>query len=282
MKKILGKLLFITLGSFIAAFALEDFLVPNKIIDGGIVGISIMVSYLTRLPLALFVVVLNIPFIFMAYKKIGRSFVVYTGYSVFTFALFLTLLEGSDIATKDLFLTSIFGGILLGLGVGLILRNGACLDGTEILALRVNKKMPFTVGEIIMFFNIFIFICAGFVFEPDRAMYSGITYFTAYRVIDLVLQGLNESKSIFVISDKDEEIGQAIMQNFDKSVTYIPAQGGYSGAKKKMVYCVVSRFEITKIKEVVNMIDDEAFISIENVHEVDGKRYRKGRSRAGA
>ncbi len=282
MKKILGKLLFIALGSFIAAFALEDFLVPNNIIDGGVVGISIMASYLSRLPLEVFVVVLNIPFILMAYKKIGRTFVIYTGYAVLTFALFLNLLDGGDIATRDLFLTSIFGGILLGLGVGLILRNGACLDGTEILALMFNKNIPFTVGEIIMFFNIFIFICAGFVFEPDRAMYSGITYFTAYRVIDLVLQGLNESKSIFVISDKSKEIGQAIMQNFDKSVTYIPAQGGYSGADKKMLYCVVSRFEITKIKETVNAIDDEAFISIENVHEVDGKRYRKGKHRARA
>ena len=143
------------------------------------------------------------------------------------------------------------------------------------MAINLAKKIPFSVGEIIMFFNIFIFILAGFVYEPNKAMYSAITYFIAYRVIDIVLQGLNEAKSVFVISSKYNEIGREIMKNLDKSVTYLNAEGGYSGAKSKMIYCVITKLEIQKIKETVNKIDPYAFIAIENVHDVDGKRYKK-------
>ncbi len=274
MKKILIKLFFLTLGCFIAAYALETFLVPNNIIDGGVVGVSIMSSYLTGIDLGFFVVVLNIPFILLAYKKMGLRFVIYTLYSVITLAFFIHVCETYfDLVTKDLFLSSIFGGIVLGIGVGTVLKNGASLDGTEILAIRFNKKVPFTVGEIIMFFNIFIFICAGFVYEPDRAMYSAITYFTAYKCIDMVIQGLNESKSIFIVSDKHEELAKRIMEEICRGVTYVKAQGGYSLSDKKMIFCVISRFEISKLKEIINDVDPEAFMAIENVHEVTGRQY---------
>lgn len=276
MKAILNRIFLITMGCFIASFALECFLVPNRIIDGGIVGISMMASYLTKYQLGAFLIVLNIPFIILALKKIGKVFVLQTMYAVVMLAVFVTYSHNHfKVATDDLLLVAIFGGVFLGLGVGLVLRNSACLDGTEILAIQFNSKTSFSVGEIIMFLNIFIFICAGFLLGWDRAMYSTLTYYTAYKVIDMVLQGLDESKSIFIVSDKNEEIGNQIMKTLDKSVTYIDAEGGYSGVRKKMLYCVISRFEITKIKDIVNSVDDEAFIAIENVHEVDGKRYRR-------
>lgn len=274
MKKILPKMFFLTLGCFIAAFALETFLVPNNIIDGGVVGVSIMASYLTNIDLGIYIVLLNIPFIILAYKKMGIKFVLLTLYSVIALALFTGICDTYfDIVTKDLFLSSIFGGIVLGVGVGTVLKNGASLDGTEILAIRFNKKVPFTVGEIIMFFNVFIFICAGFVFEPDRAMYSAITYFTAYRCIDAVIQGLNESKSIFIVSDKHEKLAKRIMEEMMRGVTYVKAQGAYSLTDKKMIFCVISRFEISKIKEIINDVDPAAFMAIENVHEVTGRHY---------
>lgn len=276
MVNVLKRLLFITLGCFIAAFALECFLVPNNIIDGGVVGISMMASYITNLPLGLFLVALNVPFMLLALTKFGKAFFYQTIYAVVMLAIFVTFSHDNfKVATDDLILVSVFGGIFLGVGVGLVLRNNASLDGTEILAIKFNQKSSYSVGEIIMFFNVFIFACAGFLFGADRAMYSCLTYFTTYKVIDMVLQGFNESKSIFIVSDKNEEIGQLIMQTLDRSVTYIAAQGGYSGTDKKMIYCVISRFEITKIKDLVNSVDNEAFIAIENVHEVDGKRYRK-------
>ena len=276
LRTILTKLFFITLGCLIAAYALEAFLVPNNIIDGGIVGISIMVSHVTHTELGMWLIILNLPFMWLAFKQFGKMFLFYTAYAISMLAVFVTLIANTKhVVTQDLFLTAIFGGIILGIGVGTVLKNGGSLDGTEILSIKLNKKLPFTVGEIIMFFNIFIFICAGFVFAPDRAMYSGITYFTAYKLIDVVLQGFDESKSIFVVSDKYEEVGALIMEELQKSVTYFHAQGGYLGVEKKVIYCVISKLEIPKIKELVNSVDKNAFIAIENVHDVDGTRYRK-------
>lgn len=276
LKLIFIRMFWITIGTMIAAYSLECVLIPNEVIDGGIVGISIMASYLTKYPLGLFLIVLNLPFVLSAFQKFGKMFVFLMFYGVIALSLFSEMfLKTGHIFTQDTLLAAIFGGIILGAGVGLVLKNNASLDGTEILAINLAKKIPFSVGEIIMFFNIFIFILAGFVYEPNKAMYSAITYFIAYRVIDIVLQGLNEAKSVFVISSKYNEIGREIMKNLDKSVTYLNAEGGYSGAKSKMIYCVITKLEIQKIKETVNKIDPYAFIAIENVHDVDGKRYKK-------
>ena len=276
MKKFILKMLFITLGAFLAAFAIEGFLIPNQMIDGGIVGISMMVSYLTKINLGILLFVLNVPFILLALKIYGKMFIFQTFYAVTVFSIFVELVGGKiGIVTHDGLLVAVFGGMILGAGVGLVLRNNGSLDGTEILAITLTKKFPVSVGEIIMFVNIFIYTCAGFVYGWDKAMYSALTYFTASRTIDVVLQGLNEAKSIFVVSDKNMEIGANIMSQLDKSVTYIDAQGGYSQQEKKMLYCVVPRIELTKLKDIVNSIDPEAFIAIDNVHEVDGKRIKK-------
>lgn len=276
MKKFILKMLFITLGAFLAAFAIEGFLIPNQMIDGGIVGISMMVSYLTKINLGILLFVLNVPFILLALKIYGKMFIFQTFYAVTVFSIFVELVGGKiGIVTHDGLLVAVFGGMILGAGVGLVLRNNGSLDGTEILAITLTKKFPVSVGEIIMFVNIFIYTCAGFIYGWDKAMYSALTYFTASRTIDVVLQGLNEAKSIFVVSDKNLEIGSNIMSQLDKSVTYIDAQGGYSQQEKKMLYCVVPRIELTKLKDIVNSIDPEAFIAIENVHEVDGKRIKK-------
>lgn len=276
MKEIFNNVLFNTIGVFLAAFALECFLVPNQIIDGGIVGISIMASYVTKINLGIFLVVLNIPFLLLALNEFGKKFIVTALYSVGMLALFVNIVSAHiKPITQDLLLSAIFGGGILGVGVGIVLKNNACLDGTEILAMKVSKKQPFSVGEIIMFINVFIFATAGFLYGWEQAMYSTLTYIVAYRAIDTILQGLSEEKSIRIVSDKGKELGQAIIDNLDKTVTYIKAQGGYSKTEKTMVYCVVPRIELSKLKEVVANVDKDAFLSIENVHEVYGRRYKK-------
>lgn len=276
MKKFIIKMLLITVGAFLAAFAIEGFLVPNQMIDGGIVGISMMVSYLTDINLGILLFVLNIPFVLLALKIYGKMFIFQTFYAVTVFSIFVGIVGGKiGIVTHDGLLVAVFGGMILGAGVGLVLKNNGCLDGTEILAITLTKKFPVSVGGIIMFLNAFIYTCAGFIYGWDKAMYSALTYIGASRVIDAVLQGLNEAKSIFVVSDKNYEIGANIMSQLDKSVTYIDAQGGYSHQEKKMLYCVVPRLELAKLKDIVNSIDPEAFIAIEDVHEVEGKRVKK-------
>lgn len=276
MKEFSINVLFNTIGAFLAAFALECFLVPNQIIDGGIVGISIMASYITKLNLGVFLVILNIPFLILAYNEFGKKFIALAFYSVGMLALFVNFVSNNiPIITHDLLLSALFGGGILGMGVGIVLKNNACMDGTEILAMKISKKFPYSVGEIIMFINIFIFICAGFLYGWEQAMYSTLTYLIAYKAIDTIVQGLSEEKSIRIISDKGHELGQAIIENLNKTVTYIEAQGGYSKAQKTMVYCIVPRIELYKLKELVVSLDKDAFLSIENVHEVYGKRYKK-------
>ena len=282
MKKfnqVIKNLLFLTMGAFIAAFALETFLVPNNIIDGGIVGISIMLSAKTALPLGYFTFFLNLPFLFLAFRKFGGMFVFYTFWSVSMLSCAVTLMGHIGKNVQDPMLACIFGGVLLGCGCGLILRNNGSLDGTEIIAIRLSGKMGFSVGEIIMFFNIFIFFAAGIVFSWSKCMYSLLTYFIAYKVIDIVLEGLNESKSVRIISENAEEIGQKIMQSLNISVTYLDIVGGYSGESKKLVYCIISRLQMVKMKELIKSVDPSAFFAIGNVHEVEGVRIKKHKNK---
>jgi uncharacterized membrane-anchored protein YitT (DUF2179 family) len=207
----------------------------------------------------------------------GKYFVLQTAFAVSMLALATNVFHHINfVVTNDILLSTIFGGIILGTGVGTVLKNEGSLDGTEIMALVLSKKFGFSVGEIVMGFNIVIYCVAGFVLTWESAMYSIITYFIAYRVIDAVLEGLNSSKSIRIISDKAEEIGQMLISDYDISVTYLSGIGGYSKQDKTLIYCVVSRLELSKVKEVVKMIDSHAFLSVVDVHEVYGTRMRKG------
>lgn len=272
---ILNKMFFLTLGPLVAAFALEVFLVPNNIIDGGIVGISIIISYLTKINLGLLIFLINIPFFLLAFNKIGKKFVIQTFYAIGMLSLFLNLFGMYNHPTShDLLLSTVFGGIILGTGVGLVLKNEGSLDGTEIMSLVLSKKFGFSVGEWIMTFNVFIYGASGLVFGWNRAMYAVLTYFIAFRVIDVVLEGLNSAKSIRVISDKAYEIGDELLEKLDLGVTYINGVGAYSGAQKTIIYCVVSRLEMAKMKEVIKKIDPSAFISVVDVHEAYGGRTK--------
>ncbi len=274
MKNLIVRLVFLALGAFIAGFGLEGFLIPNNMIDGGIVGISIMLSYLTKANLGVLILCINLPFIFLALKKLGKLFVFQTLYAIAMLGISVNVFHNHN-ATDDLLLATVFGGVVLGIGVGIVLRNNAAMDGTEILSIRLAKKSGFSIGEIIMFFNVFIYAGAGFLYGWDRAMYSVLVYFITYKVIDIVLEGVNESKSVTIISDKSEAIGNAIIKKLDVGVTYMTGRGGYTGAEKQIIYCVISRLELAKLKELVKMIDKTAFLAVESVHEVDGVRIKE-------
>lgn len=269
------RLFWLVIGSAIVATGLEIFLVPNFIIDGGVVGISIIISHLTKLPLGLFLVALNVPFLFLGYKYIGKTFVISTFTGVTTLALFVTLLHPVPRLTGDLLLAAIFGGVLVGTGVGIIIKNGGSLDGTEILAILAHRTKGFSIGEVVMFFNVFILGSAGLVFGWDRAMYSLIAYFVAFRTIDVVIDGLDESKSVTIISNKPNEISEAILARLGRGLTHVYGKGGYSKEDKEILYCIVTRLELAKLKSIIQEIDDSAFVAIEDVHEVLGGGFRK-------
>ncbi len=279
MKWFLYKIFIITVGAILMGVGLELFLVNNQILDGGVVGISIIISQLSPLPLGLLTFVLNIPFFILGYRHIGKVFALFTLYGIAVMSIVTLLLHDFKPVTDDLLLATVFGGVTLGLGVGLVIRNGGALDGTEIVSIIINGKTPFSTGQIIMGINLLIFSVAGFAFNWDRAMYSLITYFLAYKVIDIVIQGMDESKSAFIISQYYEEIGLEIMDQIGKSVTYLDSTGGYSGATGKVIFVIISRFEEVKLKAILDEIDPDAFLAVGgSMSEVRGGSMRSKRT----
>ena len=273
-RAIVIRILLIMIGASLSSVGLELFLVPNNIVDGGIVGISMISSYLTHIPLGVFTFVLNVPFFIIGYKQIGKSFVLSTIFAVTCLSIGVSILHPIAGLTNDVFLAAIFGGIINGVGVGLIIRAGGSLDGTEIVAIILDKKISFSIGEIVMFFNFFILVGAGFIYGWDRAMYSLIAYFIAFKVIDIVTEGVDESKAVMIISDKYKDITDAIIARLGRGVTLLSSKGGYSKVQANVIYVVVSRLELAKLKSIVLDFDQEALITVGSV-EVAGKKYKK-------
>ena len=275
VRKITTRTIMVAIGAIIMAVGLELFLVPNHIMDGGIVGVSIIASHLLSLPLGIFIFVLNLPFIFLGYKQIGKTFALSTGLGITVLSVTTIFLHKLQPFTTDTLLATVFGGIILGIGVGIVIRYGGSLDGTEILAILFNRKSPFSVGEIIMFFNLLIFTIAGFVFTWEQAMYSIMAYYIAYKMIDIVIQGMEESKSVYIISDEIDEIGQTIMDRLGRGATFLHGEGAYTGNDKKVIFTVITRLEESKLKSIVAEIDAHAFLAIGNIAEVKGGRFKK-------
>jgi len=275
LPKLIKRALFIFTGAVLVSVGLEIFLVPNHIIDGGIVGISIILSHLSGWALGLFLFLLNLPFLLIGYKQIGKTFAISTLFGVIVMSIGTTLLHPVPGLTEDPLLAAVFGGIILGIGVGLVIRYGGSLDGTEIVAILFTKRTPFSVGELVMFINVFILGSAGFVFGWDRAMYSLIAYYIAFKMIDLTIEGFQESKSVWIISDNHREIGNAIVARLGRGVTYLSGEGGYTGDDKKVIFCVITRLEEAKLKLIVEDIDPSAFLAVGNIHDVKGGRFKK-------
>jgi len=268
------KFFLMMLGSLLASVGLELFLIPNNIIDGGITGISIISSHFTNFPLGVFIFTLNAPFLILGYKQIGKTFAFSTLFSVICLSIGVSILHPLTGITDDTLLATIFGGIILGAGIGLIIRNGGSLDGTEIIAIILDKRSGFSIGEIVMFFNLFILGGSAIVFGWDRAMYSLLAYFIAFKTIDITVEGLDESKSVVIVSHKHKDISMALTDRLGRGVTLLHGEGAYKGDTTNVIYVVVSRLELAKLKNIVHGFDENALISIGSV-EVTGKNYGK-------
>ena len=271
----LKKYISIIIGSLIFAAGLEFFLIPNNILDGGVIGISIIARHYLGLPLGIFIFILNIPFLYLGYKQIGRGFAVASIFGISVLSLATVWLHDSTPLVTDPFLACIFGGIILGVGVGLVIRNGGTLDGSEAFSIYATKKLPISVGEMVLGINVVIFIVSGFVFTWEAALYSMISYFIASKVMDIVIEGLNDSKSVMIISSNYQVISQEIQDRLGRGVTLLHGEGGYSGHETKIIFCVITRIEESKLKKIVFKNDKSAFLSIGTVSEVSGGNFKK-------
>jgi uncharacterized membrane-anchored protein YitT (DUF2179 family) len=260
-------------GAVIAAVGLEAFLLPNHLLDGGIVGISIIGAQLLGLPIAVFLFFLNLPFIFLGYKKLGKQFAVASMIGIVALSAATVLLHNIGSATTEPILAAVFGGAIVGCGVGIVIRYGGTLDGAEIVAILADKRSPFSVGEVVMFMNLFIIGSAGFVFDWNSAMYSLIAYFVAFKVIDITVEGLNESKSVWIVSNEYKKIGQAIYDELGRKVTYVNGQSDAGLISDGVILSVITRIEEQHLKAIVKECDPSAFVVINSAHEVMGKNF---------
>jgi uncharacterized membrane-anchored protein YitT (DUF2179 family) len=263
----------ITIGACIAAMGLQLFLMPVNILDGGVVGVSFIINYLTKLPMGLVIVVLNIPFFILGYRQMGKSFVIKATYAMILFSVMLEVLEPLD-ATYDELLATVFGGIFLGLGVGLVLKCGGCIDGTEAAALLISKKTRLSVGQIILGINIVIYSVAGCLFGLDRAMYSLITYFITSKVVDMIETGFEQAKAVMIITNNANSIADNIYKRLGRTVTIMEGEGLISG-KKVVLYCVVTRLELSELYKIIRADDNSAFVTVSDVSEIVGKHIKK-------
>ena len=273
--ELLVKFIFITIGAVIMAYGLEAILLPNSIIDGGVTGISMILHHITSLNLSIFLVILNLPFFFLGYKQIGKTFAICMLYGIVVLSLATTFMHSVSPFVTDHLLATVFGGIILGIGVGLAIRNGGVLDGTETLAILLEKKLPLSLGQVVMIFNVIIFTVAAFVFGVENALYSMMTYYIASKVIDLVVGGFNEMRSVHIISNNSDELASAISNRLGRGVTMLNGSGHYSGEEKNVIFCAISRLEESKMKEIIKHYDPKAFVIITEVSDVKGGRFKK-------
>lgn len=273
-RSLLQRYFFIMVGATLAAVALELFLIPNSVIDGGIIGISLILNFMTGIPFGILILVINLPFLFFGYKHIGKNFFISSSVAIVLLAVIEFPLKSVGPFVTDPLLATVFGGLILGAGVGLVIRNGGALDGTEILGILLTRRIPFSVGEFVMFFNIFIFGWAGFVLSWEKAMYSILTYYIASKAIDIIIQGLEDTKAVIIVSDEYVELSAAITQRLGRNVTLLHGKGGYNENEKDVIYVVITRLEISKLKQIVREFDPTAFVTITNIQETHGTNFK--------
>ncbi len=272
---VVKETLFILSGITSAAFGLKSFLLPNNFLDGGAMGVSLLLNMKTGLDLGLLVIIVNLPFVFLGVKQVSKIFAIKTVFAIAGLALMLSF-DFFPIITSDKLLIAVFGGFFLGGGIGMSIRGGAVLDGTEVLALFISKNMSLSVGDLILVFNILIFGVAAWVLNVETALYAILTYLSASKTVDFIIHGVEEYIGVTIISSKNEEIRQAVTKILGRAVTIYKGERGYTKnlspdeVDMKIVFTVVTRLEVTKLRNVVKGIDKQAFLVMHTVDDVHG------------
>jgi uncharacterized membrane-anchored protein YitT (DUF2179 family) len=271
----------IILGILSAGMGLKGFLLSSRFIDGGVTGISMLLAEVLGFPLSILILLINLPFIALGYKQIGKHFAIRSALAIAGLSICLAVVKYPDV-TPDKLLTAVFGGFFIGAGIGLAIRGGAVLDGTEIAALLVSKRSYLLkVGDVILILNIFIFSAAAFFLGIESALYSILTYFAASKTIDFLIHGIEEYTAITIISDRSEEIRLAIINNLGRGVTIYKGRGGMTSAEQDILFCVVTRLEISRVRILTKDIDESAFIVTQALADVEGGVIKKAASKLG-
>ena len=265
---------FILLGILSASFGLNGFLLPNMFIDGGAMGISLIIAELTEIPLSILIVVVNLPFLIVGFSTISRRFALKSIVAIILLAVSVHFIP-FPIITDDKLLIAVFGGFFLGLGIGLAIRGGSVIDGTEVLAVFVSRKTSLTIGDVIMIFNIIIFGVAAYAFSIEIALYAMLTYLVASRTVDFVVSGIEEYLGVTIISDKNKEIRLAIIQKLGRGCTIYSGKRGQSLEQTDIIYTLITRLELSKLQTEIDKIDKNAFIIMHSIKDAKGGMIKK-------
>lgn len=267
-----------TLGILSAGLGLKGFVLPGEFLDGGVTGISLLVNRLTGWPLPLLIILINLPFVFLAYRQVGVGFALKTLLAICGLALALIFIPYPTV-TVDKLLVAVFGGFFLGLGIGLCIRGGCVIDGTEVLAISAGKQSGLSIGDVILIINIIIFSVAAFVFDLETALYSVLTYVAASKSVDYVVHGIEEHTGVIIVSEKSEEIRLMIIEKMGRGVTILVGKQGFGKQGERahidVVYTVITRLEIAKLKSEVELIDDKAFMVMNSINDTRGGMVKK-------
>lgn len=269
----------IILGVGAAAFGLKGFLLPNRFLDGGVMGISLLVNILSGINLSVLVFLINLPFVVIAYTQISKKFALKTLIAISLLAAMLAIIE-FPIITSDKLLIAVFGGFFLGTGIGLSIRGGSVIDGTEVLAIYSSRKTTLTVGDVILVLNLLIFSTAAYIINIETALYAILTYLVASKTVDFVVRGLEEYTGVMIVSDKSNEIKDAIVSKMGRGVTLLKGKSGYGKKGHRsndvdVIYCVVTRLELQRLKTEIAKIDEEAFVVENSVNDIKGGMIKK-------
>jgi uncharacterized membrane-anchored protein YitT (DUF2179 family) len=274
--KLILRGLLVIIGGFIVAYGLETVLIPNQVSDGGVTGLSIVGSELFGLPLGVLIAMINIPFIWLGYQQIGKSFALFSIIGIVSLSIGTIVFHHTPaIIEGDILLITVVGGIIIGFGMGLALRNGGALDGIDMLAVLLSRKLPFGTSDFILFLNVFVFIVVSTVFGLKGAILSAIAYYIASKVIHIVEEGLSDSKTFKIITTQPGLMVETIRDRLGRGATFNEVYGGFSHEKFIEITCVINRLEETKIKEIINEIDPKAFVTVYDMAEVKGRNFRK-------
>lgn len=274
--KIIKKILFIILGNLFCSLAFNVFFIPSKLLSGGVGGLGIMTQYITGIPSGIAVFIINLPIFVIGAKMMDKEFAIYGFISMFILSFMLTITNGIDkyFLLDDILLGSIFGGILNGLGMGLMFRQRTCQGGFDIIAAILKKKYNLNIGTGLMMVNTVIISLSSLIFGYKSAMYTLISMYIGYQVLDKVQTGFNLKKNVVIVSEKSEEIGTEIIDKLNRGITFLEGMGGYKKENKKVIYCIVTSNEVVRLKNIVDEIDSTAFIIINDVVEVKGSSFK--------
>lgn len=275
LNKNLLEFLFLLIAGCINATGVGIFLAPSKILDGGISGTSILLAFLTPVPTSFFIFFINLPFFVLGYKRLGFRFILRSLFAIAVYSIIMLFFENRSPISEQLLLTAVFGGLLSGIGSGMVIRNGGCLDGIEVLAVLFSKKFSLTVGQMVMIYNAIMMSIGAFIFDFDRALFSIIAYAVGIKAVDAVVEGLDKAKGVTIITQKGDKVAAKISEQYQRGITITQGKGYYSGKPSESLYIVVNRFEVPSMITMIKSEDPQAFVSVTDISEVAGDRYNK-------